>query len=1833
MSRYIATAAIRGANRIVKEADDLLQKALKELGPEAPIQFPNTAYYLPVILGFTGLEVSKIGDLPPVIERAKALLHPEPERKIWLPYLGETLDCGVATLLAEEAIEGIRFAYGEQPERIPGLQLTGTSFTSPDMEAEGGGFANGPIDDVQLRSWGIQLVDGRMPGFAAIVGAAKSNEAAVQIVRELQQRNILVFLSGNVNGRSIIHQLMEEGVEMGYDTYIVPFGTDTISAIYALGFATRSALTFGGLKGGQAREILLYNKYRVFAFVLALGEVDDLKYATAAGAISYGFPTIADTVIPQILPTGITQYEHVISMPFDDIEGKDDLERARRLVEKCIEVRGVKVKITEVPIPVPYGSAFEGERVRRADMRIEFGGKYSRAFEYLKMSPMDEVEDGKIEVIGDGFEGVEMGGSMDLGIVVEVAGRKMQEDFEPVLERQIHYFLNAASGVQHIGQRDIAWIRISKAAAEKGFNLEHFGKILHARFHSDFGAIVDKVQVTIITEPELHAQWLEIARKAYDYRNKRIAEMTDESVDTFYSCVLCLPEGEEIVLPDGSFMPVERLIDTVVEERDLSVLTFDTTRLESRPVGEVFISPSPKKLIKITLGNGNSLTLTANHKVLVDRPDGLAWVPARKVKAGDCMVVGKCTNLESHLPDDGDCHIIDYLPRDYKVADDEFVLGDLKGWILERYGSYAEAARRLDIPYRRLYSALYGRREFSHQRFTIGELQRIIAALGRDWDEVKRNIKVFQAGCKLQRTSLDEGVMYLAGLVAADGYVLWRGEDGRSGCMVQFTNSEPTLVNRFCQIHRALFGVRPQAYTQEPQRSASKRLNFEIISRQPVTICRSHNTLLGRLMEGLGIGARDREEKWSGEVISTLPPKLVAAFLRGLFDGDGHVSGNRAFYSTGSYQEAKHIHLLLKKLGIDSYISKTTRGYQVGTRNSEALTRFRQLVSSEHPRKRARLMQIELRSDKRHVVRSDGVPLSCGRLLRELLNKYKDSFFMTKLPVDYKTIIAWTKGKCRPSKEKLGLLLAGLQTAIDTGDPLYQELLAWSHSDVSFERVKRVEKVDAVGEKVYNFSVAKTHNYLVNNYVVKNCQSFAPNHVCVISPERLGLCGAYNWLDCKASHQINPTGPNQPIKKGTCLDPVKGYFTGVNEYAKQASHGTVEQVSMYSIMENPMTACFTRDAEVIIDNKPVRIGDFVDEHIDEGFHYASALTMNGEGEAVYDRIVGMHKNPAPEKFIKVVTKSGDELLLTPNHKIAVDGPEGIIWVRADQIKAGDRVYSLKRLDLPESVPQVIDILPEDLRVDGEAMIARIKGKLRERYGSLAAAYREIGLQPLNPRVKSISLADLRRMVAALGEDWDQIKASIHEVVSTSGHRFTLPELSADLFYVLGLLASDGSIDRRGKHECLVNFINSDEGLLAAFEEAYANVFPNRKLGCRKKDDSTSMIEGREIRSTKDCFDYYGANPLLGVISEYFGVKMDGDERWDLGRMLSLPRELIAAFIAGHFDGDGSVRLRKYDGKWDVGEAYLCIDDKRAARHLQLLLKRLGIVGNLRQSNSVYKIELHGSNLRRFAELIPSRHPDKGQTLREIAALPKHGLDKTQAQVLPLAAGKALASLPASRELFSPSTLYYYETARSRPVLDNVRRAMETHSEATEILAPWADNDYFLDIVTEVEEVANESHDYVYNLTLMDIHSYFVNSGTLVKNCGCFECIMMIIPEANGFMIVSREDPSMTPAGMTFSTLAGMCGGGIQTPGVMGIGKYFIVSKKFIPADGGLKRIVWMSSFLKETMREELQAACEREGVPDLLDKIADERVATTVEELLAFLEEKGHPALTMPPLF
>jgi acetyl-CoA synthase len=189
-------------------------------------------------------------------------------------------------------------------------------------------------------------------------------------------------------------------------------------------------------------------------------------------------------------------------------------------------------------------------------MHVEFGGQRTPSFEYLRMlEDSGDVTDGKIELFGPEIDGVEEGGQLPLGIVVEVYGREMQPEFEPILERMIHTYINGASGVWHNGQRDINWLRISKDAKEQGFKIKHLGDILHARLHQEYGAVVDRVQVKIHTNEEDVLKLREEAREAYHERDERIAGMTDESVDTYYSCILCqsfAPQHVCIITPERS---------------------------------------------------------------------------------------------------------------------------------------------------------------------------------------------------------------------------------------------------------------------------------------------------------------------------------------------------------------------------------------------------------------------------------------------------------------------------------------------------------------------------------------------------------------------------------------------------------------------------------------------------------------------------------------------------------------------------------------------------------------------------------------------------------------------------------------------------------------------------------------------------------------------------------------------------------------------------------------------------------------------------------------------------------------------------------------------------------------------------------------------------------------------------------------------------------------------------------------------------------------------------------------------------------------------------------
>jgi acetyl-CoA synthase len=529
VSKIIASAAIRGAHKIVERAENKIKEAIDKFGPNQEVAFPNTGYYLPIIYGITGNKVEKLGDMEGILKMSKNLLPPFVKEKHHLPYLGPVLDAGMATFFAEEMVEAIKYIEN------PNIYVQGEDPTDDNIWL-------GAADDIIMRKRGVEFVDGTAPGFAAMLGAPEDPRVAAKLALELQEKNLYVFMAADTDGRTMSEQLIQEGVQIGWPTRLVSFGPEVSAAVFAIGFATRAAMSFGGIEAGDYRKILIYNKDRVFAFGITFGYVSDEWYANGAGCINWGFPVITDSPTPEILPTGVCTYEHVVAnVPHDDI------------VARAIEVRGLKVTVTKVPVPVSYGPAFEGERVRGEDIYLEAGGGRTTAVELVTSADMNKVTDGKIQVVGPDLSDIKPGSQLPIAIYVEVAGREMQDDFEPILERQIHHLINYAQGAMHIGQRDIAWIRISKQAVEKGFKLSNFGDILHAKFHQDFGTIFDKVQITIYTEQDKVNEILKKAKAIYKKRDERIAGMTDEDTDPFYSCTLCqsfAPNHVCIVTPE-----------------------------------------------------------------------------------------------------------------------------------------------------------------------------------------------------------------------------------------------------------------------------------------------------------------------------------------------------------------------------------------------------------------------------------------------------------------------------------------------------------------------------------------------------------------------------------------------------------------------------------------------------------------------------------------------------------------------------------------------------------------------------------------------------------------------------------------------------------------------------------------------------------------------------------------------------------------------------------------------------------------------------------------------------------------------------------------------------------------------------------------------------------------------------------------------------------------------------------------------------------------------------------------------------------------------------------
>ena len=480
-----------GNDAVYGLTEKAVNDAVQANGADKAVGFPHTAYCLPCYYAVTGVKIKTLGELKEALGVVKSLMNRE-----------ETLDnalmSGVATALCAEFIEALKYLDGAEPYQEP---------------------CYGHLADSIIRELGVPLVTGDIPGVAVILGSAPTAQEGVDLIKSYQAQGILVTLVGG-----IIDQAQELGLKMGYNLRIVPLGKDVTSVIHVVSVALRAALIFGNVTPGDAASLISYTAERVPAFVNAFKPVDDVVLAAGAGAIKLGFPVISnETENIEEVPGALIACPNVAD--FNKVS---------------LEARNIKIKITKVDIPVAFASAFEGEIIRRKDMRVEFDGSRVDCVELVQTKAMDEVEDHKITVVGPEIDTFEPGSKHSLAYLVEVAGKKMQPDFEPVIERKFHNYINCIEGVYHTGQRDMFRIRISNEAYEAGFRAKHFGEVLYTQVKNEFEAVVDKCQVTIFTDPaECTRMRHEVGIPTFDKRDARLETLTDESVDVYYSCILC----------------------------------------------------------------------------------------------------------------------------------------------------------------------------------------------------------------------------------------------------------------------------------------------------------------------------------------------------------------------------------------------------------------------------------------------------------------------------------------------------------------------------------------------------------------------------------------------------------------------------------------------------------------------------------------------------------------------------------------------------------------------------------------------------------------------------------------------------------------------------------------------------------------------------------------------------------------------------------------------------------------------------------------------------------------------------------------------------------------------------------------------------------------------------------------------------------------------------------------------------------------------------------------------------------------------------------------------
>jgi DNA replicative helicase MCM subunit Mcm2 (Cdc46/Mcm family) len=554
-------------------------------------------------------------------------------------------------------------------------------------------------------------------------------------------------------------------------------------------------------------------------------------------------------------------------------------------------------------------------------------------------------------------------------------------------------------------------------------------------------------------------------------------------------------------------------------------------------------------------------------------------------------------------------------------------------------------------------------------------------------------------------------------------------------------------------------------------------------------------------------------------------------------------------------------------------------------------------------------------------------------------------------------------------------------------------------SDVFWDEVARID-VEGIEDYVYDLTVEGWHNFIANGIVVHNSEilqyvakTLAPRGVYASGKgtSAAGLCVAPSSLVCLNNGVLSPIG-----------DMVE----------KELGKGKKEHRRGIWIAERP-----GRDS--------------------------STFALNGKAELEPKEIVQYWKLKAPSKVIRITTKTGREIEVTPETPLFSASDEGFGWVRARHLKTGDFLASARDMKTGQKeVPLCIDLIESDPIVYGcEDMVKKAITILREKHGlNTRELSKRLGKEDrlhhswVNPGAKGKPrLSQVLRLAEAAGISREEVAEAVESYSQQHGPRIALPpRLNGEFLYFAGLVAGDGGLCKTPYGGCSIRFSNSSPGMLETFKTLAKTLF----------GVDASVGEGSEHGPSAARFH----SKLVGEVLQRLGVPFSPvSHRIDLTpELLSLPDELLAHYISGLFDCDGRVVSRG-----DRGSSYLeyVTTSENLAKKLHLALLRFGIISELRKRtgkgretvfyagnrrmeslHDKYHIYIHGkSNLTAFKEKIGFRHEEKRAALEEVISLIHEG--DADYDSVPFA-GRVMKEI---REAFSLS---------SREILDRKSRSHE-----------------------------------------------------------------------------------------------------------------------------------------------------------------------------------------------